>query len=148
MPSARLGYQRSKFSVDAHAETGRRNGGSRFEAKAHQYRIAASGELLRLAFLREELDACNAHLSSTAAIRNVLEIRTRLRIGECRHIRFDYLPRRSVFTDFAGINPDGARAKIFNCRHVVGDEQDGAPAAAESFHGRQAFLLKGRVADG
>src|SRR5260370_18551883 len=74
--------------------------------------------------------------------------RSRLRACKGGHISLDEFVSGSILANLDIVDPDCPGTKILHGGHVVRDEQDGTPTAAEIFHGIQALLLKARIADG
>src|SRR5438874_1548062 len=69
------------------------------------------------------------------------------RPSAARGIAVDAGARRSVRAELAVADPESARAELLDRRHVVADEENGAPAARGRLHPPEALPLELDVAD-
>jgi len=144
MPSAGFGDKRTELGVEAETETWTKDGFLSVIEKAEDDGVAAACDCLRLAIARKKLTSGVTDFATASARLDLRQVRSLLGVRESAHVGFDDVASGTILADTATVDPDAARTEIFDSRHVVGDEENGATAIAHVFHGVETFFFGSR----
>src|SRR5882672_7194405 len=149
MPGASIRNESAELGVKTEAEAGKGDRLVGMVVKTDDEAVSAADDLDRLTGRRQVLDTSVADLARTAAVFDRAQVsHTFASVRESIHVGFDYFARSAIHDHLSGVNPDAARAQIFDGGHIVRNKEDRAAATTEPIHGVEAFALEARVADG